>query len=856
MGTEKYPDVDEYSQFIRANGGSSNAYTTDVRTNYHFDINSDQFRPALDRLAQFFISPRLDPDYVERERKAVDSEYRLHAREDGWRLFMALNATANPEHPKSRFTIGSLDTLNNDDGSLWQDLRKLYDEYYVAANMGVVIYGKEPLDTLQQWTEESFAGVPGGDKPDLTIGKAPYKKEALGVRINVVPLKETRVLSLNFPIESVHKYYRKKPLGYLSRVLGFEGKGSLHSLLKEEGLIDSLATYNSDLPGEFSEFVIRMELTPKGLEKVDDITARVFDYLTLLRKEGIQRRLFEESRQIAELGFRYQEDQNPQQTASALAARMHYLPAKHILNANYLYESFDPQLISRLLNEMTPQNLRQIVIAQGLKTDRIEPYFETHYGVKPLSSDLVKRLNKPEIHKALTIPAPNEFLASDLKLREADGAREPTIVIDEKGLRLWSMTDTSFKIPRGSTRLLITTPETSRTPANYVSAQIYSSLLSRSLNEYGYPAKEAGLNYGISINRRGLMITLSGYQDKQPELLKDILVAIRDFKPEQKAFEQEKAQLVRRLKNKAFLPPYRLAMDGLGQVTYPRYPSDDIMLKALDKVDFSTMLAFSKLFYNAINIEMLVFGNFSQKEAINLARMSEQYLLNDNNRAERFDEPFHLLGESDRALNLKIEHDDSVFVSYYQLPETSNAERAQFALLGRLLSTPFFNALRTEQQLGYVVFAGARPVEKHPGLVFVVQSPRLDPQGIEGRVDSFLSKQVEHLKKLDDKDLEQYRQGLIGDLLKRDDNLDERTARFWLGIASGETDFDNREKIAKEVAAMTPQDMRKALDSILKNQGKLVVRSFGVPHREAYKKETDRKECEQIACFDDLPYGR
>ena len=333
LGNEKYPEVDGYFEFIRANGGSANAYTADVRTNYYFDINSDRLEPALDQLAQFFVSPSLDLAYVDRERNAVDSEYRLHAKEDGWRLFTAQNATANKDHPKSRFTIGSLDTLDNTDGeSLWKDLKAFHEKYYVASNIGVVVYGRESTDTLEKWVRQSFTGVPGGKKPDTSIGLPPYSKNQLGVRINLVPLKETRVLSLNFPLESQQQYYRQKPLGYLARIVGYEGEGSLHSLLKEQGLIDSLAAYTSDVPGEFSEFSVRMELTPKGLEQVDEISAIVFDYLDMIRREGVLERLYDEGKQIAELGFRYQEDRNPQQTVSVcLASRIHYLPAEDLL---------------------------------------------------------------------------------------------------------------------------------------------------------------------------------------------------------------------------------------------------------------------------------------------------------------------------------------------------------------------------------------------------------------------------------------------------------------------------------------------------------------------------------------------
>ena len=853
MGTEKYPDVDSYSEFIRANGGSSNAYTTDVRTNYYFDINSDQLQPALDRLAQFFIAPKLDRNYMKREKNAVDAEFRLHAREDGWRQFMALNATSNPQHPKSRFNIGSLDTLNDRDGKLWQSLKQFHDKYYVAPNMGLVVYGKEPLDTLETWVASAFAAVPAGTRPDLTIGKAPYTAEQLQARINIEPLKDTRVLSLNFPMPTIQPYYVNKPLGYLGRIIGFEGKGSLHSLLKARGMIDSLSAYGSDLPNEYSEFTIRMDLTPKGLNHVDDITAIVFDYLSLIRKEGIQAWLYDEGKQIADLAFRYQEEHSPRQTVSGLSPRMHYLPAKHLLQANYLYESFDPQLIMKFLNLMTVSNLRQVVIASNQATDQIEPFFGTKYSVRPLSDKLINRLTTPQAQPALAIPQRNPFIAEQLDLEPGSGADQPSVILDESGLRVWGLTDTSFNMPRGNVQVMISTPVASATVQNNALMQIYRALLSRSLNEYGYPAKEAGLGYSISAGRRGMLISLSGYQDKQAVLLEDILRALKAFNPGQSAFEQEKGLFIRSLANKKFMTPYRLGMDALYQLAYPSYPEDAVLLAAAENVTYEQLLAFAQSFYQQIHVEMLVYGNHSRAEALKLASLVEAMLLTDGNRGQRFNVPFHLLGDSNRVVNMAIEHDDSMLVSYYQLPRSDNRTRAKYALLGRLLGNPFFNSLRTEQQLGYVVFAGPRPFERHPGIVFVVQSPKLDPVGLEKRVDQFLLDQQAVLANLTDQELDTYRQGLIGDLLKKDDNMDGRNGRFWQGIASGELDFDNRQKIAAEIVKLTPADMQAALARLQKNQGKLVVRSFGLPHQGAYRQETDRTECHSLDCLKDLP---
>jgi len=42
-------------------------------TNYFFDVTPANFEEALDRFAQFFISPLFTADCAQREMKAVDS---------------------------------------------------------------------------------------------------------------------------------------------------------------------------------------------------------------------------------------------------------------------------------------------------------------------------------------------------------------------------------------------------------------------------------------------------------------------------------------------------------------------------------------------------------------------------------------------------------------------------------------------------------------------------------------------------------------------------------------------------------------------------------------------------------------
>ena len=65
LGTERYPDTKEYSEFMTKNGGAHNAYTWLDITNYMFKVNNDAYDNALDRFADFFKAPKLYPEYTD-----------------------------------------------------------------------------------------------------------------------------------------------------------------------------------------------------------------------------------------------------------------------------------------------------------------------------------------------------------------------------------------------------------------------------------------------------------------------------------------------------------------------------------------------------------------------------------------------------------------------------------------------------------------------------------------------------------------------------------------------------------------------------------------------------------------------
>ena len=132
LGTKKYPDVEEYSKYLSEYQGYSNAYTAAENTNYHFEVNHDGLKGALDRFAQFFISPTFDSNYVNRELLAVDSEHQKNLNDDYWRSRMVLRSLHKEGHPRQKFSTGDKTTLS---GVNREILVNFYKKYLLISNL-------------------------------------------------------------------------------------------------------------------------------------------------------------------------------------------------------------------------------------------------------------------------------------------------------------------------------------------------------------------------------------------------------------------------------------------------------------------------------------------------------------------------------------------------------------------------------------------------------------------------------------------------------------------------------------------------------------------------------------------------
>ncbi|KAI2497496.1 hypothetical protein MHU86_16998 [Fragilaria crotonensis] len=585
LGTEKYPDENEYEAFLNQNGGSSNAYTDMEDTNYYFsvtpfeetdsDTTSDALSGGLDRLAQFFIAPLFDSSMVDRELRAIDSEYRNSLTSDSWRNYQLLKFSACQEHPFSKFGCGNYNTLTQGGkivnathsegvGSLpVDDLLQFWKTYYQTYNLRLSVVGKASLDSLQKTVEETFGSLPPSEgvprRQKLKDTDVIYKKEyaqydappAFGpaqlkkIRY-VVPLVETRSIKLYFATPPLDDPLLKqsRPYRVLSHLLGHEAPGSLHSLLNDEGLLTGLSSGVGIDSSDFSLFSLNIGLTPKGMEQKDRVLNFLFQWIALIRDgladESLMKAYHEELRQISDISFRYRENGDPTDFCSHSAELMFENEPSKILYGENAGGEYDPVVAKAFLERMIPENAMITIISPefegvGESEWQTEKWYGAKYHVVDFTDDQVREwTHSSAIDERLRLPALNAYIPTDFTLRcdeeespegssddddDDDVFSPPEIIIRRPGMKLWHKLDRKWRVPKTFIRLSLQSPSVYRSPRTMTLNRMYERILNDDLNSFIYDARLAGSNYRVSSVPSGLRISLKGYSEKLPFLL-------------------------------------------------------------------------------------------------------------------------------------------------------------------------------------------------------------------------------------------------------------------------------------------------------------------------------------------------
>ncbi len=841
LGTEPFPDSGEYQDFISKHGGTHNAFTAHDVTNYFFEIDNNDLVGALDRFAPFFISPTFDANYVEREKNAVNAEYTSKSKEDGRRIFSAEKQAMNPDHPYAQFATGSLATLEDRPDSLIRDeLITFYQQHYSANEMSFALIGNYDLDTLEQWTQEKFSAIPKREVVAKAKRPSLYLQDQLPLDLQIEPIKELRQLKLAFPMPESLSQYQYKPLQIINHLLGHEGEGSLLALFKKRGWAEGLSAGSGvNTPWE-TTLTVNIQLTLVGLFRIDEITAAVFAYIELLQ-QGLQdkafiERIYGEQHQLAELAFANQEKSKAGHFAVRLTNNLRHREASQVIYGDYQWQTPSTEVLKPYLNQLTRNNLIRTLVAPEVETNTVDIWYDTKMMLRPA---VIKDFNaskepilKPQYREQLFLPKANPFIPQSFALTNTPEQDIPTTLIDEAGIRLWYYPEQEFRLPKAKVFINLHNQDVADNAKDRIIAQLFSHTVNELISSYTYPAYVAGLNYQLHASGRGLELSMSGYHDKLHILLEKIVETMASLNADnvsEKEFERYQAQLKRRLENQLKAKPYERTLSELRRWLRNPSFSQQELIAALDTVTLEDVLAFNTRLKQSLYVDSYVHGTLEPEAAEAISEvLKKAYQPNGeriapakiskvpNSTALNKTAPSKV-ASNQYLQSIELQHPDSAMSLYIQGQQfdelTSDKARAHYALLAQIISTPYYQWLRTEKKLGYIVSASPFPQNAVPGLIFIVQSPTASSDEILIESEHFFADFKQQLAGLTKAEFEDHKQGLISRLISKKKNMAEKVGHFWHNIEVNRLTFDTNEAIAKEVESIQQSEIKALFES-------------------------------------------
>ena len=810
MGSKHYPQPDSLSEFLKLHGGSHNASTAPYRTAFYLEVENDALQGAVDRLADAIAEPLLDKKYADRERNAVNAELTMARSRDGMRMAQVSAETINPAHPGARFSGGNLETLSDKPNSpVYESLLAFRDKYYSANLMKAVIYSNKPLPELAQIAAQTYGRVPNKsiERPEITV---PVVTDAQkGIVIHYVPALPRKVLRVEFRIDNNSAQFRSKTDELITYLIGNRTPGTLSDWLQKQGLVEGIrADSDPVVNGNSGVLAISATLTDKGLANRDRVVAAIFSYLDMLRQKGVDKSYFDELAHVLDLDFRYPSINRDMDYVEWLADTMIRVPVEHTLDAVNIADRYDAQAIKDRLAMMTPQNARIWYISLKEPHNKVAYFVDAPYQVDKISAETFAKWQKAADDITLTLPQLNPYIPDDFTLiKNEKSYAHPELIIDEPNLRLVYMPSRYFAAePKADITMILRNPQAMDSAKNQVMFALNDYLAGIALDQLSNQAAVGGISFSTGANN-GLMLNANGYTQRLPQLFGALLEGYFSYTPTEDQLEQAKSWYKQMMDSADKGKAYEQAIMPVQMVSQVPYFQREDRKALLPSITLKEVMAYRDQLKTGGRPEFMVIGNLSAEQSTTLARSIQSQLGANGNEWCRNKDV--LVEKQQNAIFEKAGNStDSALAAVFVPPNVDEfSSSAASAMLAQIVQPWFYNQLRTEEQLGYAVFAFSMNIGRQWGMGFLLQSNDKQPAFLWQRFKAFFPTAEQKLRAMKPEEFAQLQQAVIADMLQAPQTLGDEASQLSKDFDRGNMAFDSRAKVVAQIKLLTPQKL-------------------------------------------------
>ncbi|WP_017445652.1 insulinase family protein [Gayadomonas joobiniege] len=814
QGSQDYPaDTFNFTEQLEEFSGRVNATTSSEFTNFYFDCNIQYAKPVLAQFSRFFVCPEFRTDIVRREVNVLESEFKSKIQDEIRRLNDVHKENSNPAHPFSQFSAGnfaSLMALGED--ALFNALEQHFKNHITAQKIKLVIVSPWPAEKVKPLIIRHFSDIPK-QKNTIPAKSAPlYRMQDLGLQFDIQPIRAIKRAIYTFAVPSEGNNYQNKSIEYLLTLFGDEGPGSLYQTLVRQDLCSTLTAACGQDDGYTLDFNLSLQLTDNGLQNINQVHHILFSYIHWLKNQSFDTALYQDKKQLNETEFYHLEPGKPIEWASMLATNMQLYPVQDWLYGPYRMDQMSPEWLNNALEHLSPHKLRLTLLSPNFKFDHISRYYQTPYAkrdFKYVISEIAPNVfdfRLPQKNPYITALTKDNLIAVE--------TRQPDKIIDEDGCLIWFKQETGFRSPLGQIYVSVDLPNSQGNIRRHAMLRLFIEILMDELLTKSYHARAAGLNFTLSPHQGGLTFQFSGYAQNQHLLVSEILSQLCVRHLSESVFNNHKQKVINSFLDQKHIRPANALFRQLSNMLQNNQYDHSALAYELTELSIGEFAEYSVHLFERINLEALICGYWDMTQALEIANSIKHKFFSRARPCAELKRAVYAIDLGCHAENYQYPHDDNAVVAYFQAPENSEHFTALYMLFNQVLSPLVFNALRKQEQLGYLVGSSYFPLNQTPGLIVYVQSNSHDNKTIRQNIHGLLAYFPQYLTQMTDDIWYRVKKGLIHQLQEPNSTLQSSALQHWMAIGLKDTQFRRTLRIIERINQLSLADFISAAETV------------------------------------------
>jgi len=771
--SNKYKKKNYLHNKISESGGSSNAYTAELNTLYYLDIFTENLESILKIFIDFLTNAELKEEYISDELNNVDSEHKKNINNDGWRQQNLERMLANPKSNFNHFGTGTNETLRKPD--LYKKMRDFYDKYYNTNNLSVCIASNKSIDELYKIANKFFGKIKKSDINKKSELIRPLYTENKGKTFLMEPVNDIKKLIYIFEIEDYD--IKDKSYNLLVNILNSSEENSCNEYLKSLGLIDELYCHIDTN----SIFKIEVILTNVGINKINEINTFIINAVNNIFLMDWKKILSYNKKRFNFL-FNNSNKREKLDLSIALLENLLYYDPVNIYYGDYDYKTnigSDKTNIKALLEKnINFDKCIRIIITKNIKLEN-KIFVDKFYGTKYCELNIFNN-NKLELIN-INYSLINKYSNYEPYINNSN--QEIPILI-KKNICYGSTT--KFNELNIYSNIIFSNKNYFNNIKNYIltlcSVDIINYYLKIKLykaSEYNYDVKLEMLDYinSIVLNMvfydinfiNDVLNLLNNKMDINDKLILSKILIIKD-----------------QLKSLKYLNPWSFCNYIFDKSYVNSYFYEDL-LKELNKININEIKIYIKQIIKNTGIKIFIYGN---SKIENIPKLN---IISNRNYLDEFPK-IRIKKKIIYTHPNPNETNNCVKISYFVCK--FNPKKNLYLLFIKLIThNLFFDDLRTNKKLGYLVGMGSSIIGKQYYIYQKIQSDKSCNE-IYNYINEFNNKLIENIKKID---LDMWKETVINYLTEKENNTEDFINKYYSEILNKTYIFNRNELLLKYI---------------------------------------------------------